>query len=84
MRQVSITQLRYQFRKIEDWLRRGEEIAITRRGRVVAPLVPDGNATRKATPDFLARLRSIYGEKVMAVSGATLISEDRERNDPAR
>jgi hypothetical protein len=30
-------------------------------------------------PDFLARLRSIYGEKPLRVSGAELVAEDRNR-----
>jgi hypothetical protein len=32
-----------------------------------------------AVPDFLGRLRKIYGEKVLAKSGAQLLDEDRSR-----
>jgi hypothetical protein len=41
--------------------------------------VPDGAETTKQVPDFLARLRAIYGDKVLAVSGAELVSADRSR-----
>jgi len=30
-------------------------------------------------PDFLARLRSTYGDKLLKVSGAELVAEDRSR-----
>jgi hypothetical protein len=33
---------------------------------------------RPPLPDFLARLKEIYGDKVLEVSGADLISADRE------
>jgi hypothetical protein len=34
---------------------------------------------RVQVPDFMARLRKIYGDKVLAVSGADLIAADRDR-----
>jgi hypothetical protein len=30
-------------------------------------------------PDFLARLRSIYGDKILEVSGAQLLAQARDR-----
>jgi hypothetical protein len=42
-------------------------------------LVPERTEAAKEIPDFLARLRSIYGNKLLAVSGAELISSDRSR-----
>ena len=80
MKKASIRDLRYQFRKIERLLRQGEEIQITKRRRVIARLVPESVEGAKELPDFLARLRSIYGDQVLAVSGAELISSDRSRD----
>jgi len=77
MKQASVRDLRYAFKKIERLLHQGEEIQITKRRRVIARLVPETTEGTKPTPDFLARLRSIYGDKVLAVSGAELISSDR-------
>ena len=79
MKKASVRDLRYSFKKIERLLHEGEEIEITKRRRVIARLVPERARRAKKVPDFLARLRSIYGEKKLAVSAADLVSEDRSR-----
>jgi antitoxin (DNA-binding transcriptional repressor) of toxin-antitoxin stability system len=79
MRQASVRDLRYEFKKIERLLHQGEEIQITKRRRVIARLVPESAEAAKEMPDFDARMRSIFGDKVLAVSGADLISADRDR-----
>jgi antitoxin (DNA-binding transcriptional repressor) of toxin-antitoxin stability system len=79
MTKASVRDLRYDFKKIERLLRKGEEIQITKRRRVIARLVPESPVAAKEMPDFLARMRSIFGDKVLAVSGADLISADRDR-----
>jgi antitoxin (DNA-binding transcriptional repressor) of toxin-antitoxin stability system len=79
MVKASVRDLRYEFKKIERLLRQGEEIQITKRRRVIARLVPENAEGTKKMPDFLARVRRIYGDKVLAVSGAELISSDRDR-----
>jgi antitoxin (DNA-binding transcriptional repressor) of toxin-antitoxin stability system len=78
MKTASIGDLRHRFRKIERFLEHGEGIQITKRRRVIARLIPDGPEIIRPTPDFMARLRSIYGEKALAVTGAELISSDRD------
>jgi len=40
---------------------------------------PGRRKLQKTIPDFLARVRRIYGDKVLAVSGAELLSADRDR-----
>lgn len=79
MQKASIRDLRYAFKKIERMLRQGEEIQITRRRRVIARLVPESAERPAAVPDFLARLREVYGKKVLATSGAKLLARDRSR-----
>lgn len=79
MKQASVRDLRYDFRKIERLLHQGEEIQITKRRKVIARLVPENNQSRPPLPDFRARLRAIYGDKVLAVSGADIVSLDRDR-----
>jgi antitoxin (DNA-binding transcriptional repressor) of toxin-antitoxin stability system len=79
MKQASVRDLRYDFRKIERLLHQGEEIQITKRRRVIARLVPETAQTVQPLPDFLARLRSIYGGKVLTVSGTELLAGDRCR-----
>lgn len=79
MTKASVRDLRYEFRKIERLLRQGEEIQITKRRRVIARLVPESVEAVKKMPDFRARVRKIYGDKMLAVSGADLIAADRDR-----
>ena len=79
MTKASVRDLRYEFKKIERLLLRGEEIQITKHRRVIARLVPENGVVSKKMPDFEARIRRIYGDKVLAVSGADLISADRDR-----
>jgi antitoxin (DNA-binding transcriptional repressor) of toxin-antitoxin stability system len=79
MKTASVRDLRYDFKKIERLLHQGEEVQITKRRRVIARLVPETTEAARVLPDFQARLRSIYGDKILAVSGADLISSDRGR-----
>ncbi len=60
-------------------MRKGEKIQITKRGHVIARLVPESEKVAKKIPDFQVRGRRIYGDKVLAVSGAELVSADRSR-----
>jgi antitoxin (DNA-binding transcriptional repressor) of toxin-antitoxin stability system len=77
MKTVSVRDLRYDFPKVEEMLRSGEEICITKRRRVIARLTPEPT-DRPPLPDFLGRMKEIFGDKVLKVSGAELISEDRD------
>ncbi len=79
MTKASVRDLRYEFKKIERLLHQGEEVLITKRRRVIARLVPEDVQPPAKMPDFLARLRAIYGDKVLPVSGADLVREDRNR-----
>ena len=79
MRKASIRDLRYSFKKIERLLYQGEEIQITKRRRVIARLIPEGVRDAAQMPDFLARMRSTYGDRLLKVSGAELVAEDRSR-----
>ena len=79
MKKASIRDLRYGFKRIERLLHQGEEIQITKRRHVIARLVPERAEVATEIPDFMARLRRIYGDKVLSVSGADLVSADRSR-----
>jgi antitoxin (DNA-binding transcriptional repressor) of toxin-antitoxin stability system len=79
MRKASVRDLRYRFSVVEDLLDDGEEIQITKRKRVIARLLPAKAASAPPRPDFLARLKRLYRGKPLAVSGAELLSVDRDR-----
>jgi antitoxin (DNA-binding transcriptional repressor) of toxin-antitoxin stability system len=76
MKSMSIRDLRYRFPQVEAHLREGEAIAITKRKRVIARLVPERPVARKA-PDFMAMLKRIYGNKKTKVTGAELVAMQR-------
>ncbi len=78
MKKVTISDLHYRFSAVEDLLRDGQEIHITRRKRVIARLLPPKPPVRVGRPDFLARMKKIFGKKRMKVSGAEIIALDRE------
>ncbi|MFI5337725.1 MAG: type II toxin-antitoxin system Phd/YefM family antitoxin [Opitutales bacterium] len=80
MKTASVRQLRTEFPRVLAWVQAGEEVAITRRRKVVASLIPAGDAPRRspARPDFRARLRRIYGTKsVPAAAMAALLAENK-------
>jgi antitoxin (DNA-binding transcriptional repressor) of toxin-antitoxin stability system len=79
MKKVSVGDLRYRFTTIERLLRQGKEVLITKRRKVIARLVPDHGQSSVAVPDFLERLRSVYGRKMLKMSGAELLEKDRGR-----
>ena len=78
MRTTSVRDLRYDFKAVERILLGGEEIQITKRRRAIARLVPEPTLAPKL-PDFMSRLRSIYGDECMKVSGAEIVRMDRDR-----
>ena len=76
MKSMSVRDLRYRFPQVEAQLRDGEAIAITKRKRIIARLVPERPVAGKA-PDFSAMLKGIYGKKKMKVSGVELVALQR-------
>jgi antitoxin (DNA-binding transcriptional repressor) of toxin-antitoxin stability system len=78
MKTASVRDLRYRFSVVEDLLRAGEEIQITKRKRVIGRLLPPEPSQPPQLPDFAARRKKIFGTKRLKISGAQQISEDRE------
>jgi antitoxin (DNA-binding transcriptional repressor) of toxin-antitoxin stability system len=82
MKTATVRQLRTEFPKVLAWVIAGQEVAITRRRKIVANLTPAGDAPRKklARPDFSARLRQIYGDKVIpAPKMAEILADNKGR-----
>ena len=80
MKNATVRDLRYHFKRVEHLLREGEEIQICKRKRVIAHLVPvKQKSNLRHRPDFMKRLKKIYGDRVMKKSGAELLAEERER-----
>lgn len=79
VKRASVRDLHYRFSEVERLLREGQKIEITKRRRVIARLLPANPVISRRRPDFLARLRSIYGAKTLKVSGAELLAKERDR-----
>ena len=72
MKTATVRQLRNEFPRIEAWVQEGETIAISKRGRVIATLVPVNAAhsgvNKPAKPDIMARLRETWGERIFSLA----------------
>ena len=80
MIKATIRDLRYQFEKVEARLVRGEEVQITRRGRIVARLMPpDASGAVTARPDFAARLKLMWGDRMLPPSSELLEEVRRDK-----
>ncbi len=79
MKKASVRDLRYDFPKVEKMLAEGEAIEITKRNQVIGTLTPANGPKKVEFPDFRARLKKIYGDKVLRVSGAEVVRGDRDR-----
>ena len=77
MKRASVRDLRYDFPKVEKMLAEGESIEITKRNQVIGTLRP---ATKEVEiPDFLGRMKKIYGNKVLKTSWADFLTERKGR-----
>ena len=56
---------------------RGECVQVCRRGKPVAVLSPMKRKTKVKLPDFAARLKAIYGDKVLPTTASAIISNSR-------
>jgi antitoxin (DNA-binding transcriptional repressor) of toxin-antitoxin stability system len=79
MKRATVRDLRYDFPKVEKMLAQGESIEITKHNRVLGTFIPASAPKKVQVPDFMARLKKIYGDKVLKVSGAELVRWDRDR-----
>jgi antitoxin (DNA-binding transcriptional repressor) of toxin-antitoxin stability system len=83
MKRISISDLRNDFGKVGRMLAAGEVIQVTKRNKLIARICPDKDVPldehRPAMPDFLGRIREMFGDKVFEPSNAELIAEDRDR-----
>ena len=68
MKTATIRDLRYDFAKLEGWLRSGEEIQITKHNKPVATLLKAKPVTKvpPPLPDFKARRKRIWGNRVFS------------------
>ncbi len=68
MRTATIRDLRYDFSRVEAWIRNGDEIEVTRHGRPIARITPLPALISKklVKPDITARLKKTWGRRVFS------------------
>ncbi len=74
---ATIRELKHDTTTVLSWVAAGETVEVRRRGKPVAILAPRKRKGRVASPDFLARLRAIYGDHVLSVTATDLVAESR-------
>jgi antitoxin (DNA-binding transcriptional repressor) of toxin-antitoxin stability system len=68
MKTVTVRDLRNSFSMLEGWLSEGEEIRIEKRGQPIGLLTAwrPGVSPHPGKPDFAARRRAIWGNRVFS------------------
>lgn len=81
MKSTTVRDLRYHFARVEHLLREGEEVEVLKRRKVIARLIPvrPTLAVLQHRPNFLARLKKLYGDRPLKVTGAQRLAEERDR-----
>ena len=74
MKSATTEQVRQQWPQILKWVEAGEEVQVTQQDKVVARLLPPEPV---ASPDFLARAKSIWGEAPPGTPLSQVVSEAR-------
>ena len=79
MKTATVRQLRHDFGTVLSWVEEGEPVEISKRGKIIALLTPPPPSPKpsrpRKRPDFAARLKRIYGDKVLR---GDVIVEERE------
>ena len=85
MQSVTVDRLVQDFPGVEKLLRESGPVQITRHGEVIAQLISENKPKPKyepgtaPLPDFMGRLRKIYGDKVLEIPGSEIVREGRDR-----
>jgi antitoxin (DNA-binding transcriptional repressor) of toxin-antitoxin stability system len=80
MKTATVRQLRHDFGSVLNWVEAGEAVGISKRGKIIALLSPPPTSKppkTKKRPDFLRRLRRIYGDE--ALQGDVVVEERDSR-----
>ena len=81
MKTSTVRELRYSFSRIAKWLKAGESIEVTYRGKKLARLVPAARpaAITSESPNFEARLKILFPQGSKGKAASEIILEDRGR-----
>jgi antitoxin (DNA-binding transcriptional repressor) of toxin-antitoxin stability system len=77
MKRTTIRELKHETGKVLAMVEAGESVEVFRRKESVAMLTPVLLGKPMEMPDFAARLRRIYGERILETTGTELMDESR-------
>jgi antitoxin (DNA-binding transcriptional repressor) of toxin-antitoxin stability system len=66
MKTATVADLRNHFRRISSWIEDGEAVAIIKRGKLFAKLVPAAEERPRTKVDFRTQRRRIWGHRVFS------------------
>jgi antitoxin (DNA-binding transcriptional repressor) of toxin-antitoxin stability system len=85
MKTATVRELRNEFPRIEAWVHEGESVNISKRGKVIATLIPALGATearpRPPKVDIMARLRETWGGRVFSMEEVAAMRADEQAED---
>jgi hypothetical protein len=76
MLSVNMRQLR-DTKQLKAWLRAGKTVELREREQVIGRIVPVPSSAPRKYPDFEARRKEIFGDRILP--GADLVIEERGR-----
>ena len=77
MKSITLRQLR-DTRQLKAWLRRGEVVELRERDRVLGRILPEEASAPRAWPDFAARQKAIFGDRVIDAVDSFIRDRDRD------
>jgi prevent-host-death family protein len=79
MKTATVRQVQHHLSEVLQSVEDGEEVLITKRGRVIAKIVPTRDKPRVPVwPDFVQRSTRIWGKRVRGKSLSAIILEQRK------
>lgn len=78
LKTATVGQLRHDFGSVMDWIAEGQQVEIVKKGKVIAllsPPPPPAKPKKFKLPDFEARRKRIFGDRVLP---GNIIAEERE------
>ncbi len=73
MKTATVSEIGKDFLAILKWVETGEEVQVTREGKPVALISPAPRPVKQ--PDYLARLKQTFGDKVLSPEASAEIRE---------
>lgn len=83
MQTATVREVQHHLAKVLAWVEGGEQVAVTRRGQVVAVLSPPSTEVTALPvwPSFVEEMQAHYGDRVVIAKTAAAQRSEWERGD---